>query len=88
MRISGIYNNYRPYGTAYRSKPSFHGEECEEGYGPYVVSMAKKYLYVKDNSTWIWKEVYEDDDMGFTYNDIIALIKKLKTTYANKDKKI
>ena len=55
MRISGIYNNYRPYGTAYRSKPSFRGEECEEGYGPYVVSMAKKYLYVKDNSTWIWK---------------------------------
>lgn len=88
MKISGIYNNYRPYGTAYRSKPSFRGEECEEGYGPYVVSMAKKYLYVKDNSTWIWKEVYEDDDMGFTYNDIIALIKKLKTTYANKDKKI
>ena len=41
MKISGIYNNYRPYGTAYRSKPSFRGEECEEGYGPYVVSMAK-----------------------------------------------
>ncbi len=87
MRISGIYNNYRAYGTAYRQKPSFRGEECEKGYSPYVVDMAKKYMYVKNNSVLIWNEVY-DDDMDDTYNDILALIEKLKTAYAGKDQKI
>lgn len=94
MRISGIYNNYRTYGTATRQKqPSFRGEECEKAYSPYVIAMAKKYIYVKNNPDLIWNEVdNNNDDYDYDtydkYNEIIALIEKLKIAYASKDKKI
>ena len=94
MRISGIYNNYRTYGTATRQKqPSFRGEECEKDYSPYVVALAKKYIYVKNNPDLIWNEVdNNNDDYDYDtydkYNEIIALIEKLKIAYASKDKKI
>ena len=63
MKISGIYNNYRPYGTAYRSKPSFRGEECEEGYGPYVVSMAKNTCMLKIIQQFLFLNLIQNDLM-------------------------